>query len=250
MQLFEGMKHFLRGFELMNQPGLRRFVILPLLANIILFCILFLVLRHYLGEMNAWLASFLPVWLQWLDWILGIFFFTGFALIFIYFFATIANLIACPFNGLFAEKVEAYLTEAPLPQMTLKTQLMDAPRILMRQLGLIFYYLPRALLLFILFFIPVINMAAPFLWFLFNAWFMSYQYLDYPTDNHRMSYQAMRSWIGERRWLCLGFGLAVLVGLMIPLVNFFAIPAAVAGATSLYVHETRKQGLTSGGRLG
>lgn len=250
MKLFEGMKHFLRGFELMNQPGLRRFVILPLLANIILFFMLFFVFHHYMGVLNAWLLSFLPMWLQWLDWLLGIFFFTGFALFFIYLFATLANLLACPFNGWLAEKVEVYLTNESLPEMTFKSQLADLPRALMRQVQLIFYYVPRALALFLLFFIPGVNVIAPVLWFLFNAWFMAHQYLDYPTDNHRMSYQAMRAFIGEHRSICLGFGVAVLLGLMIPVVNFFAIPAAVAGATSLYVSEVRKQSLTSGGRLG
>lgn len=234
-----GAGYFLTGFSLITSPGLRRFVALPLLANMVLFISLFFVFRHYVGELNAWLLTFLPVWLQWLDWLLGIFFFTGFAIFFVYAFATVANLLACPFNGLLSERVELALTGVPLPERPLREQLADLPSVFGRQLSLIFYYLPRAFLIFILFFIPLINVIAPALWFLFNAWFMALQYLDYPTEAHRIRLSECKAWMKAHRALSLGFGLAVLVGLMIPVVNFFAIPAAVAGATALWVAENR-----------
>ncbi|HEU5281272.1 MAG TPA: sulfate transporter CysZ [Gammaproteobacteria bacterium] len=232
-----GAGYFLTGFSLITSPRLRRFVILPLLANIILFIGLFFVFRHYLGELNAWLLTFLPVWLQWLDWLLGIFFFTGFAIFFIYAFATVANLLACPFNGLLSERVVLLLTGTPLPERSFREQFKDLPSVFGRQFSLIFYYGPRAFLILILFFIPVVNVVAPALWFIFNAWFMAMQYLDYPTEAHRISLSACKTWMRDHRALTLGFGLAVLVGLMIPVVNFFAIPAAVAGATALWVAE-------------
>jgi CysZ protein len=37
----------------------------------------------------------------------------------------------------------------------------------------------------------------------------------------------------------MGFGGATLVGTMIPIVNFIVMPAAVAGATALWVGEKR-----------
>lgn len=238
---FRGAGYLLRGFSLMATPGLRRFVILPLLANVLVFVALFFTLRHYTGEFSAWVGTFLPVWLQWLDWLFNIFFFTGFAVFFVYAFATFTNLIACPFNGLFAEHVEMQLTGVSHPARPVSALVADVPRVVGRQLGLIFYYLPRALGIVVLFFIPVVNVVAAPVWFLFNGWFMAMQYLDYPTDNHHTTFVELKAWLAARRWLCLGFGLAVLVALMLPLVNFFAIPAAVAGATALFVAESARR---------
>lgn len=235
---FRGAGYLLHGFGLLTQSGLKRFVVLPLLANIVLFAILFFTMRHYEGELSAWLVALLPWWLQWLDWILGIFFFTGFAIFFVYAFATAANLIACPFNSLLSEKVEYALTQKTSSERAWSQIVKDVPRVVGRQFGLIFYYLPRALGILILFFIPLVNVLAAPGWFLFNAWFMAMQYLDYPTDTHRLTFQETRAWMGRHRFQSWGFGLAVLVALMIPVVNFFAIPAAVAGATAFWVMES------------
>jgi len=35
----------------------------------------------------------------------------------------------------------------------------------------------------LLFIIPVINIAAPILWLLFSAWYMTLEYTDYPMAN-------------------------------------------------------------------
>lgn len=234
---FRGVSYLFDGFSLLSTPGLRRFVVLPLLANIAVFVALFFTLRHYTGELSAWVGTFLPVWLQWLDWLLNIFFFTGFAVFFVYAFATLANLIACPFNGIFAEHVEMKLTGVVHPSRSMSAVAADVPRVIGRQFGLMFYYLPRAFCIVILFFVPVVNVVAAPLWFLFNAWFMAMQYLDYPTDNHHTTFAELKIWLSQHRWACFGFGLAVLVALMLPLINFFAIPAAVAGATALFVGE-------------
>jgi CysZ protein len=39
--------------------------------------------------------------------------------------------------------------------------------------------------------------------------------------------------------LAIGFGLATLAATMIPFINFLVIPAAVAGATALYLEQLR-----------
>jgi CysZ protein len=47
----------------------------------------------------------------------------------------------------------------------------------------------------------------------------------------------MKRSLSEQRLLHLGFGGGVSLLLMIPVVNFFVMPIAVAGATALYVSE-------------
>lgn len=232
-----GLQYLIEGFKLLTQPGLKRFVIIPLSINIILFIGLFFIARHFFDVFEHWLLNYLPSWLQWLNSLLWMTFFIGFVLIFIYTFVVIANLISAPFNSFLAEKVEAYLTGKKTAQRTFLENLKDTPRILARQFSLIGYYIPRALILLIFFFIPVIQLVAAILWFSFNAWFMTLQYLDYPTDNHQIPLSNVHVWLWHHRLLSLSFGASVLVMTLIPFVNFFIVPAAVAGATKLWIEK-------------
>ena len=49
----------------------------------------------------------------------------------------------------------------------------DIPRALWREVQKILYYLPRAIGLLIIGLIPVVNLVAAVLWFLFNSWMMA-----------------------------------------------------------------------------
>src|SRR3990167_4908809 len=233
-----GIHYLTDGIKLLFKPGLKRFVLIPLIINVCLFIGLFFLAQHFFSEFNHWLENYLPTWLQWLGSMLWIIFFIGFLLIFIYTFVVVANLISAPFNSLLAEKVEWYLTVKTAAQKTWTELIADIPRMLGRQLAIIGYYLPRAIVLLICFFIPIIQLFAALLWFLFNAWFMTLQYLDYPTDNHRVPFHRAQVWSWQHRWLSLSFGSAVLIMTMIPVLNFISIPAAVAGATKLWVERT------------
>jgi CysZ protein len=66
---------------------------------------------------------------------------------------------------------------------------------------------------------------------------MVVQYIDYPMDNNGVSFRSMQRSLKQQRLLHLGFGGGVSILLMVPIVNFFAMPIAVAGATALYVAE-------------
>lgn len=232
-----GLQYLLDGFKLIFKPGLRRFVIIPVTINIALFIGLFFLSQHFFGEFNQWLNSYIPTWLRWIDTILWILFFTGYSLIFIYTFVTLTNVISAPFNSLLSEEVERYLTGKSLTNKTWFELMKDIPRTIGRQLAIIGYYLPRAIVLLILFLVPTAQIIAAPLWFVFNAWFMTMQYIDYPTDNHRVSLHETQEWLAEKRWLSLCFGSSVLIATMIPLVNFVIVPAAVAGATKLWLEE-------------
>ena len=89
----------------------------------------------------------------------------------------------------------------------------------------------------LMFVIPGVNIAAPIIWFLFGAWMLAISYVDYPMGNHGLSFPEQRRQLGQRRYLALGFGGAVVCALAIPVLNFIVIPAAVAGATVLWVER-------------
>ena len=240
---FDGVHYLFAGFGLITKPGLKRFVLIPLVINILLFSLLFVVLKHYTGALEHWVAGYLPAWLHWLGSIVWLLFFLSFFFIFIYAFAALGAVAAAPFNGLLAEKVEMYLTGKPSADRGLFENIKDVPRVLGRQFTIIFYYLPRALLI-LLYFIPVVHGFAVILWFLFSAWFLALQYLDFPTDNHRIPVAEVRAWLDGRRAVTLGFGVSLMFVMSIPVLNFFAIPAAAAGAAKFWVEENRMSSRT------
>lgn len=234
---YSGASYLFEGFKLILKPGIKRFVVIPLFINIILFAALFMLAKHYFSIFDHWFILHLPHWLAFLGNILWVIFFLGFFLVMIYTFVTIANLIAAPFNSLLAEKVQLYLT-GQVHEQSLLTTCKEVPRIIGRQLAILGYYLPRAIIVLILFFVPVIQIVAAVIWFLFNANFMTITYVDYPADNNRVALREMLARLRKKRGLALGFGSAVLVLTMIPVVNFFVIPAAVAGATKLWLEQS------------
>lgn len=236
---FNGVHYLFAGFGLITKPGLKRFVVIPLLINIAVFTLLFLLMHHYIGALNNWVSGYLPSWLQWLSIIIWLLFFAGFFLVFIYAFAAIGGIAAAPFNGLLAEKTEQFLTGQQPVDRGLLENIKDVPRIIRRQFSIIFFYLPRAMLILILFFIPVVHVFAAVLWVLFSAWFLAMQYIDFPTDNHRVPVAEVRAWLDQRRAVTLGFGISLLLVMSIPGLNFFAIPAAAAGAAKFWVEENR-----------
>ena len=97
--------------------------------------------------------------------------------------------------------------------------------------------MPGSLGLLILSFIPGLNIIAAPLWVLFNIWMMAVQYIDYPADNNKVSWPVMMEWLRSRRLLSLGFGGITYLALMVPFFNLIAMPAAIAGATLLWVEQ-------------
>jgi CysZ protein len=159
-------------------------------------------------------------------------------LILAYGFVIVANLIGSPFYGYLAELTEKHLTGQEVnPDEGWAALLKDTPRILWREVQKIAYYLPRALGLFIIGLIPVVNLVAAVLWFLFNSWMMALQYVDYPADNHKVSFARLRRDLAAQRLSALGFGLPVALAAMVPVLNLVVVPAAVCGATAYWVRE-------------
>lgn len=228
-----GASYFFKGFELIKQKGIRRFVFVPLIINALLFCIAFyyiyLELANYMNMFTAWL----PESLTWLSNILWPFAIITVLVIFSFIFSTVANWLAAPFNGLLSEKVEASLSKKTIAGGNFSDVIKDVPRTLNREWQKLCYYIPRAIgFLIILFMLPVIGQIV---WFLFIAWMMAVQYKDYPFDNHKVPFNDMRLILKENKRLSYSFGMTVTLFSMIPIVNLIVMPVAICGATALWV---------------
>lgn len=233
-----GPSYLREGLRLVLSPGLRRFVLLPLAINLVLFIGLIYFAGHEVSHWVNQLMPELPTWLSFLNYLLWPLCMGLLLLILFFAFTMVANFIAGPFNGILAEKVEVILTgKDDFPAFRWSELLTMVPRTFSREASKLIYTLPKVAGLLVLSLIPGVNLLAAPLWLIFGVWMMAIQYIDYPADNHKLSWKDMLTWLRSKRWASLSFGGSVYLVLLIPVVNILMMPAAVAGATVFWVRE-------------
>lgn len=243
-----GLYYFLQGWQLICQRSLLPFVIFPILINLVLMVGL---IWLFFTNINGLLEALLPNWLEWLSFLLVPLLFVMILVLFYFAFTALANFIAAPFNALLAEKVEQQLTGELPAEVGFGAMLNDVPRMLNREWRKMLYSLPRLIALFLLGFIPVLGQTVvPLLAFAFGAWLLAIQYCDYPFDNHKISFAAMRKALEERRLMAFTFGGLVSLCMAIPLINLMVMPVAVCGATAMWVKQYRDDFLVSESTVG
>ncbi|WP_163931057.1 sulfate transporter CysZ [Paraferrimonas sp. SM1919] len=236
-----GARYFFQGFNLIKQPKLLPFVAIPFTINVIIFIAGFYHLFGYLEQTMTWFEQSVPEFLTWLTYILWPLAIILMLLTMGASFSIVANLIAAPFNGLLSEKVEEHLLGVKNNGSLLEV-IKDLPRVLGREWQKLKYWVPRAILCLVLFWVPVIGQtAAPVIWLVFCCWMYAIQYCDFPFDNHKVSFTDMKSQLGENKSKSLSFGLAVNLLTMVPILNAIVMPVAVCGATAMWVDHYRKR---------
>jgi CysZ protein len=192
-------------------------------------------LGDYLTGLREWLAQGLPGWLQWLAtgayWLAWLSFGLGGIITVFFTFSLVANLVGAPFNGFLAERVEQQLTgRKPDSGRSLWAEMAHLPSQELRKLAYFVLLAIPALLL---------NFLLPIIWPIFSAWMLCLQYADYPLGNQGMAFRQQRRLMGRHRGTAMGFGFTVLLMTIVPGLNFLAMPAAVVGATLMWLEELR-----------
>ena len=220
------------GFRLILKSGIKRFVLIPFLINLGLFSLATKLLTE---QVDSWIEQLLPGWLSWLEWLIWPLFAIAMFLIVFYSFTIIANLVAAPFNSLLSARIEALLTDKKPENINSDRFLKLISRTLQSEFKKIIYAIKWFIPLIIITFIPVINVISPFLWMFFAAWFLSLEYNDYPLANRGLFFDEVRTFNRDNRMRSLGLGCGVFILTTLPLINFIAMPVAVAGATRLTI---------------
>jgi CysZ protein len=228
-----GASYFFKGFSLIKQKGIRRFVFIPLAINALLFSFAFYFVYLELSTYMESIMSWLPSWLDWLSVVLWPLAVITILVVFSFIFSTVANWLAAPFNGLLSEKMEAILSGNEAPKGSMLDIVKDIPRTLSREWQKLAYYLPRAIGFFIIMWLlPVVGQI---IWFLFIAWMMAIQYKDYPFDNHKVPFATMKQMLKQNQGISYSFGITVALFSMIPIINLVVMPVAICGATAIWV---------------
>lgn len=224
---FLGVRYFFDGVRYMRQPGIKRYVAFPILFNMVLIGAASWWGIHLINDWTGALANWLPSWLAWLYWVLMPLLVLTLVLALAYLFSTFLMILMAPINGLLSEKIDRQ-QGAQLPPESLWSL---TKRTLWRELVKLGYLLPRYLLLILLSFVPVVQLAVPFLWVVVTCWVMALQYIDYSFDNRQLEFTETKAALHQDRLTALGFGAIVALLFTVPIVNWFVMPAAIIGAT-------------------
>ncbi|MGA9851613.1 MAG: sulfate transporter CysZ [Gammaproteobacteria bacterium] len=247
--MFEEFAHgahcLFMGFTWLTRPGIKRHVIIPLLINLLLFTAAIALGAHYFGAwLHHWTAG-LPHWLAWFAALLWVIFALAAVMVLFYVFALATNIIGAPFCIFLSMRVETLLT-GRRPK-TGRSVAEDIGVALRGQVQRILYILWRAILIgllgLLLLFVPLFGIVTPLLWFLFSAWTLAILYSDFPLSNSGVAFAAQRPLFRRHRSRLFGFGAAATLCTLIPVVNFIIMPAAVAGATVMWVEIRRRNPL-------
>ena len=227
--------YLFQGIKIALNPECRMFLVIPVLINLILLSFCGYALYANIKPLIISLFESFPDFLIFIAYIItGLLAITIFVMS-CYIFSTVATIIASPFYGLLADRVENILNGTKGDDLGLIGIIKDIPRIIRRECRKQLFFLPLALLCLVITFIPFINIIAPLCWFLLTSWMGCIQYTDYAYDNHRISFKSMHSDL--KRNLIPSFTLGAMIAFLmaVPVVNLIIPPAAVCAGTKYYL---------------
>lgn len=224
-----GPAYLLQGFAWLRRPGLRRYLVLPVLGNLLIYVVAAIAIFY---GMDLMLDRWLPEGWDWLRWLL----FPLVAVLVIgagmFGFTMLAALLLSPFLGRLAEAVETQLDGQP-PATSGRPWWRDVPAgfaVELRRLG---YSLLCVLGVLLVGFIPVVQLITAPLGFLVSAWLLAGEYAGNPLGNRRLSLRQQLALLRRHRLRVLGFGATSFALTLVPVINLAVIPASVIGITLL-----------------
>jgi len=239
------ISYFLKGLAIVFSPGIRRYVAIPLLINSCVFIAAIWFGFSYIGDWIDTLMNSLPDWLDAIGWLISGLFYILFGiicmLVVFFTFSMVANVIAAPFNDLLCVAVAKKLAGNDIFLNTdQKPFLQTIIPSITSEIRKLAYFVIWSIPFVILLIIPGINIVGAVLWFMFSAWMLNYEYMEYPMSQDDLDFSQLKAQLKSRKFLSLSYGSIISAATLIPIVNFLVMPVAVAGATAIWI-DTRKR---------
>ncbi len=232
MTFADGVRAFTDAFGLLRARGIATFVWLPTLVSLAVIGSTLTLVFGYVDAGVAWVMNQVPSWLDFIEAILAPLAYLICIVIAAWLFGYVATLVSSPFLGFLSARTQRQETGAsPAANLSVAATVLGT---LLREVRKLAYHLPRLLLVFVITLLPIVNLAAPFVWFLFGAWTLAVQFVDYAPENEDASFKATLDVLKANRACALGFGAPTALAMAIPFVNFMVIPVAVIGGTLLW----------------
>ena len=233
MSIGDGLDCFLRGARMAWARPLRTFVWAPMAVSALLVAALLAVGFSFVQDALAAVVAFLPDWLDWLAKLLAPLVYLLGVLVASWLFGFVAVMVASPFLGFLSARAERFAFGDGPPNMEDGFWL-GVAHAFAREGRKLAYHLPRLAMVFALTFVPLLNAAAPALWFAFGAWMLAVQFVDYAGENRGLEFRATVALLRANRGAALGFGALATLLLAVPFGALLAIPAGVVGGALLW----------------
>jgi len=231
MAVFKGFGFLPQGLALLfRNRRLFLLSLIPLLVNLLLLAAT-VVLVVWLS--SHWLVIALPeVWWATLLVALVISAATVLTLFLgIILFVTVSSVIGAPFYEAISGRVDASFGGREFDRPWWQ----EIRASLNNSLKKLVWLIVIQLILLLLFLFPAVGAVAyTIIGFVVMTMFLSLEFLDFIFDRRSNSFVDRVRWCRQHKWYVLGFGIAIFIGLAIPIVNLFVPPAAAAGAVLLY----------------
>jgi len=233
-QFATGVRDVGRGLAVLkSHPSLWKWLVAPAIVSLLLLIAAIVGIAHAVDPVIGWIAPHLPSWLATvagtLLWLLVVVL-LGTAGLFV--FATVAGMIAGPFNELLSERVEEVLTGRPSPPFSLREFLHGAVLGIAHGIRRLASALVGVFVMIALGFVPVVGTIAAML---IGAWLVagaaSYDSYDAVLSRRTMAYGDKLAYLKRYRGRTFGLGLAVAGMLLVPGLNLIALGVGAAGAT-------------------
>ncbi|MFI5309296.1 MAG: EI24 domain-containing protein [Polyangiales bacterium] len=151
--------------------------------------------------------------------------------------ALAGSVIAAPFNDALSEAVEASRTGRRGPGVSMRAIARDLVRAVGLQLAKLALY---AVVMGALFLVGLVlpglgTLLSPPVGFAITALFFAIDYMDWPASHHGLTGRARMAFALGHLRPALGLGTGIWLLLLVPLLDLLFMPAAVAGATLLFL---------------
>lgn len=229
---FRGVGYFL------GRPALWKYFAGAFAINLVLFALLVTLFVKYRADLVDWITP--DRFWTWARVTIGWIMTVVVAILGLFLFTIVGNLLASPFLDALTERILTELGEKLPPS---RGPLRAFFRALRNQSIKLAFFGAIQVLLLLLWVIPVVGFLHPPLSAILTILFLGFEYVDYPLDARQLPIPRRFEWMAGHPGATLGFGLVLFPLFLIPFVGYVCLPLAVAGA-SLLVHDIDSPGGT------
>lgn len=246
----DGLAIHLEGLRLLRgERSLWKLAVVPFLIALVACTLTGALLVAYIDVVHGLATGWMPhlevaAWYQWL-WVgpvrvllfvLGVLLTVAFAGLALVMAFLVANVVSSPFLDALSRRVEA-LVEGRVTELSdpgVFGAIREGGRAMSEELRrLVFFAIVQGAIFFLGLVVPGGQLVAPPLMVVVAVLFLPLDYASYTLDRRRIPFRDKRRWVMGHRLAMAGFGAGAFATLLVPGLNFLALPALVVSGTLL-----------------
>ncbi|CAN5435947.1 hypothetical protein BH11MYX1_BH11MYX1_41900 [soil metagenome] len=233
-ELARGAHDVSRGLAALRRfPALWKWLVAPAVLTLAILIAIIATIAHFLSSILAAIDAHVPAFIASITGaLLTILVIAALAMGGLLLLATLAGVVAGPFNERLSEQLEAKLRGQPTPPFVLRTFLHEVARGAIHAVRRVIVAIAGTIVVFSLGFVPGIgSIAALVLGFYFAARASAYDCYDAVLARQGMAYREKVGYLADHRSRTFGLGVAVAAMLLVPGLNLIALGLGSASAT-------------------